>query len=97
MNIILPSNFYTQFKAPNAKELIKIINSYQDKLVNNSKFNWGEVCSSDKIPLKFFLKFFQNHDLFKLKKRPQWYTITNRSRTYVKKITDKINIGLYIK
>ena len=52
MNIIFPSNFYTQFKAPNAKELIKIINSYQNTLVDNSKFGWGEGCSSDKIPLK---------------------------------------------
>ena len=25
-----------------------------------------------KMPLKFFLKFFQNHGLFKLKDRPQW-------------------------
>ena len=37
------------------------------------------------MPLKFFLNFFNNHGLFKLKNRPQWYTVTNRSRTYVKK------------
>ncbi len=43
------------------------------------------------IPLKFFLNFFTNHGLFKLKNRPQWYTVTNRSKTYVKKITDKIS------
>ncbi len=43
------------------------------------------------MPLKFFLNFFINHGLFKLKNRPQWYTVTNRSRTYVKKITDKIS------
>ena len=28
-----------------------------------------------KMPLNFFLKFFQNHGLFKLKNRPQWYTV----------------------
>ena len=43
------------------------------------------------MPLKFFLKFFQNHGLFSLKKRPQWYTIKNRSRTYVKKILETIS------
>ena len=46
---------------------------------------------ASKMPITFFLKFFQNHGLFKLKNRPQWYTVTNRSRTYVKKITDNIS------
>ena len=43
------------------------------------------------MPLKFFLRFFQNHGLFSLKNRPQWYTIKNRSRTYVKKILDTVS------
>ncbi len=43
------------------------------------------------MPLKFFLNFFINHGLFKLKDRPQWYTVSNRSRAYVKKVTDKIS------
>ncbi len=43
------------------------------------------------MPLKIFLNFFSNHGLFRLKNRPQWYTVTNRSRAYVKKITDKIS------
>ena len=43
------------------------------------------------MPLKFFLNFFTNHGLFKLKNRPQWYTVSNRSRSYVKKVTDKIS------
>ncbi len=48
------------------------------------------------MPLKFFLRFFQNHGLFNLKNRPQWYTIKNRSRTYVKKILETIS-GEYYK
>ena len=48
------------------------------------------------MPLNFFLKFFQNHGLFNLKNRPQWYTIKNRSRTYVKKILKTIS-GEYYK
>ena len=43
------------------------------------------------IPLKLFLNFFINHGLFKTKNRPQWYTITNRSRTYVKKVLAEIS------
>ncbi len=48
------------------------------------------------MPLKFFLRFFQNHGLFNIKNRPQWYTIKNRSRTYVKKILETIS-GEYYK
>ena len=51
---------------------------------------------ANQMPLKFFIKFFQNHGLFKLNDRPQWYTVTNRSRTYVNKILKKIS-GEYFK
>ncbi len=51
---------------------------------------------ASKMPIKFFLKFFQNHGLFKLKNRPQWYTVSNRSRSYVEKIISKIS-GEYFK
>ena len=46
---------------------------------------------SSEMPLRFFLKFFQNHGLFKLKNRPQWFTVSNRSKTYVNKILSKIS------
>ena len=48
------------------------------------------------IPFELFLNFFNNHGLFKLTDRPQWYTVTNRSRNYVSKVLDKIN-GEYFK
>ena len=51
---------------------------------------------ANKMPLKFFLKFFQNHGLFKLKQRPEWFTVSNRSRSYVNKILSKIS-GEYYK
>ena len=51
---------------------------------------------ASKMPINFFLKFFQNHGLFKLKDRPQWYTVSNRSRTYVNQIVSKIS-GEYYK
>ena len=43
------------------------------------------------MPLKLFLNFFINHGLFKLKNRPQWYTVTGRSRTYVNTVLKKIS------
>tara|TARA_B100001063_G_scaffold1586_1_gene1154 strand:+ start:145 stop:1383 length:1239 start_codon:yes stop_codon:yes gene_type:complete len=46
---------------------------------------------ANQMPLKFFLKFFQNHGLFKLKNRPQWYTVKDRSKTYVENILSKIS------
>jgi len=51
---------------------------------------------SSQMPLSFFLNFFKNHGLFKLKNRPQWFTVTNRSKTYVNKILSNIS-GEYYK
>ena len=47
--------------------------------------------------IKIFFKFFTNHGLFKFKDRPQWYTVSNRSRAYVKKVTDKISGEIFKK
>ena len=46
---------------------------------------------ASQMPLTFFLSFFKNHGLFKLKNRPQWYTVKNRSIMYVDKIIDQIS------
>jgi uncharacterized protein len=46
---------------------------------------------ASQMPLTFFLNFFRNHGLFKLKNRPQWYTVANRSKTYVDKIINQIS------
>ena len=50
---------------------------------------------ASQMPLTFFLNFFKNHGLFKLKDRPQWYTVANRSKTYVDKITNQISGECY--
>ncbi len=44
-----------------------------------------------KMPVETFLNFFKNHGLFKIKNRPQWYTVTGRSKTYVNKVLKKIS------
>ena len=48
------------------------------------------------MPMSSFINFFQNHGLFKIKNRPQWYTVSGRSKIYVKKILETIS-GEYFK
>ena len=48
------------------------------------------------MPMSLFINFFKNHGLFKIKNRPQWYTVSGRSKIYVKKILETIN-GEYFK
>tara|TARA_B100000686_G_scaffold319497_1_gene370307 strand:- start:721 stop:1962 length:1242 start_codon:yes stop_codon:yes gene_type:complete len=51
---------------------------------------------AQKMPMSLFLNFFKNHGLFKIKNRPQWYTVEGRSKTYVNKILKTIS-GEYFK
>ena len=51
---------------------------------------------AEKIPMSLFLNFFKNHGLFKIKNRPQWYTVKGRSKIYVNKILQTIS-GEYFK
>ena len=51
---------------------------------------------ASQMPLTFFLNFFKNHGLFRIKNRPQWYTVTGRSKVYVKKVLKSIS-GEYFK
>ena len=51
---------------------------------------------ASQMPLNFFINFFKNHGLFKLKNRPQWYTVYKRSKTYVDKIINRVS-GEYFK
>ncbi len=48
------------------------------------------------MPINFFINFFKNHGLFKIKNRPQWFTVSNRSKTYVDKVLKQIS-GEYYK
>ena len=51
---------------------------------------------AQKMPMLLFLNFFKNHGLFKIKKRPEWYTVTGRSKVYVNKVLQTIS-GEYFK
>jgi predicted NAD/FAD-binding protein len=43
------------------------------------------------MPMNLFLNFFRNHGLFKIKNRPQWYTVTGRSKVYVNKVLQTVS------
>lgn len=51
-------------------------------------------------PAKVFLQFFYNHGLLAVTKQPQWYSVENGSKEYVKKISasfkDKIKLNCNI-
>ena len=51
---------------------------------------------AQKMPMFLFLNFFKNHGLFKIKNRPEWYTVTGRSKVYVNKVLQTIS-GEYFK
>ena len=51
---------------------------------------------AQKMPMSLFLNFFKNHGLFKIKNRPEWYTVTGRSKVYVNKVLQTIS-GEYFK
>lgn len=39
------------------------------------------------FPLRFFVRFFENHGLLNLVRRPQWYSIIGGSRSYIAPLT----------
>ena len=49
----------------------------------------SDVGDVKKFPFKFFLNFFNNHDLFNLSKRPQWKFVSGGSYKYVEEIINK--------
>ena len=45
------------------------------------------------MPFSFFIIFFKYHGLFKIKNRPEWFTIANRSQNYVMEVLKKLSGG----
>jgi len=50
-NIVWGSYFYWRYEIPNFDEFLSKIETYTEKDVDNTKFNWGSSCESDKILL----------------------------------------------
>lgn len=43
------------------------------------------------FPLGSFVRFFHNHGLLQVENRPQWFTVLNGSREYVRRIADQLD------
>ena len=102
-------NFYKRCEKLNSNNIEKItLGEYLTKIGKSKYFIDYHIIpmvsaiwsmppfEASQMPLTFFLSFFKNHGLFKLKDRPQCYTVTNRSKTYVDKILSKVS-GEYFK
>ena len=48
------------------------------------------------FPAKTFIRFFENHGLLTITDHPQWYTVKNGSREYIKRLTEKFADDIFI-
>jgi predicted NAD/FAD-binding protein len=48
------------------------------------------------FPLKFFLKFFNNHGMLSVDDRPQWRVISGGSRSYIEPITQNYKDNIHL-
>ena len=48
------------------------------------------------FPAHFFIQFFKHHGLLELKNRPQWYSVTGGSRTYVQALVAKTTCNWHL-
>lgn len=51
----------------------------------------SSIDSCRDFPLRFFLRFFNNHGLLDITQRPQWYVIDGGSRSYIPGLTQNIH------
>ena len=53
----------------------------------------GNIANMYNLPAITFLRFFQNHGLFRFRGRPQWRTVTGGSQEYVRRVIDAVGAG----
>ncbi len=51
---------------------------------------------SRNFPLRFFVRFFENHGLLNLLDRPQWYSICGGSRSYIVPLTQRFEKSIHL-
>ena len=49
--------------------------------------------SISRFPMKSFSRFFNNHGLLDLIKRPQWFSVLGGSNTYIEKLINRSKIN----
>lgn len=77
-------------------------NGYSDRFVNHYIVPMGSAIWSASVdvmmefPLKFFLKFFNNHGMLSVDNRPQWRVISNGSRSYIEPLIEPFKDNIYL-
>lgn len=77
-------------------------NGYSEAFVNYYIVPMGAAIWSASVevmmdfPLRFFLKFFNNHGMLSVDERPQWRVIKNGSRSYIEPITRSFKDRIYL-
>ena len=89
-------------------DYLETLGDYLDKYGYSSEFIhhyivpmgaaiWSTIPSNMlKMPAKFFIKFFKNHGLLKIKNRPKWWVIKGGSRQYIKRIIANYKDSIFI-
>lgn len=77
-------------------------NNYSDAFVNYYIVPMGAAIWSASVdvmmdfPLRFFLKFFNNHGMLSVDDRPQWRVLKGGSRSYIEPITRPFNDRIFL-
>ncbi|MFV1871914.1 MAG: NAD(P)/FAD-dependent oxidoreductase [Oleiphilus sp.] len=77
-------------------------NNYSDAFVNYYIVPMGAAIWSASVdvmmdfPLRFFLKFFNNHGMLSVDERPQWRVLKGGSRSYIEPITRPFNDRIFL-
>ena len=77
-------------------------NGYSRQFINHYIVPMGSAIWSASVevmmdfPLKFFLKFFNNHGMLSVDDRPQWRVISGGSRSYIEPITQPFKDRIYL-
>lgn len=75
--------------------------NYSERFISHYILAMGGAiwsCNEEAIgrfPAKFFVRFFENHGLLKLKDRPQWFVVPGGSRTYVEALLERLTATIH--
>ena len=58
---------------------------------------WSTAANkTTEMPAAFYIRFFKNHGLLQIFKRPQWFVIKGGSKSYVEKIIEGFQEKIFL-
>ncbi|MFT4908607.1 MAG: putative NAD/FAD-binding protein [Oleispira sp.] len=89
---------------PEGQTLGEFVNlhGYGDRFVNHYIVPMGAAIWSASVdvmmefPLRFFLKFFNNHGMLSVDNRPQWRVITGGSQSYIEPLIESFKDNIHL-